>query len=270
MVGTINAATVVGNTNTESADSRNKLAGDMDTFLNLLVTQLKNQDPLSPMDSTEFTNQIVQFAQVEQQINMNENLEAVLVASVKSQQAFAVNYIDNFVEVETDKVMLQDGEAVFTYGLSTEAQKVTVNVKDLDGDIVRTFQGDRSAGLHKLTWDGTDEDGVQLEDGIYFLEVSATEREDAEAELETWTTSLGKVTGVASEDATTFLAIGDLSVDLKNVLGVFSTLPMDDVGGGDDLTGDGDGDGETADTGADADPDTGTGADADDPDTTTT
>jgi len=238
MVGTIDAATVIGDTKTDSSNARNKLAGDMDTFLNMLVTQLKNQDPLSPMDSTEFTNQIVQFSQVEQQIGMNENLEAILVSNVKSQQGFAVSYLDNYVEVETDKVMLQDGKAVFTYGLTTDAKKVTVNVKDLDGDIVRTFAGDPSTGLHKITWDGTDSNGQQLDDGIFFLEVTATESEnsDSDTKLETWTTSLGKVTGVAADGADTFLAIGDLSVDLKNVLGVFNTLPMDDVDGGDDIT----------------------------------
>jgi len=237
MVGTIDAATVIGSTKTEDSDARNKLAGDMDTFLNMLVTQLKNQDPLSPMDSTEFTNQIVQFAQVEQQISMNENLEAILVSNVKSQQGFAVSYLNNYVEVETDKVMLQDSEAVFTYGLTEDAKKVTINVKDLKGDVVRTFTGDPTAGLHKITWDGTDSDGKPLDDGVYFLEVSASERDDSDGSLETWTTSLGKVTGVAADGADTYLAIGDLSVDLGNVLGVFNTLPMDDVDGGDDISG---------------------------------
>ncbi|MQX38084.1 flagellar hook assembly protein FlgD [Roseospira navarrensis] len=236
MVGTIDAATIIGNQKTDSSSARDQLAGDMDTFLNLLTTQLKNQDPLSPMDSTEFTNQLVLFAQVEQQVNMNENLEAMLISSVKSQQAFAVSYLDNYVEVETDKVMLNDGEAVFTYGLSVDAGQVSINVKDPSGKIVRTFEGDPAAGLHKITWDGTDSNGIKLDDGVYVLEVSASESENADGELETWTTSLGKVTGVAAEDANTFLAIGDLSVDLDSVLGVFNTLPLDDVDAGDDIT----------------------------------
>ena len=238
MVDTITASTVLGNTKTETAGSRDKLAKDMDTFLNLLTTQLKEQDPLSPMDSSEFTNQLVLFAQVEQQIDQNENLEALLVSQVRSQQAFATSFLDSYVEVESNKVMLDDGQAVFTYGLSTEAKSVVVNVKSEDGKIVRTFEGDPSAGLHKLTWDGTDNSGLTVDDGVYKLEVSAVEQDDAEEPMETWTTSLGKVTGVASEDATTFLAIGDLSVDMNTVLGVFNDLPMDDVDGGDDLSGD--------------------------------
>ncbi|WP_299437233.1 flagellar hook capping FlgD N-terminal domain-containing protein [uncultured Rhodospira sp.] len=238
MVDTITASTVLGNTKTETAGSRDKLAKDMDTFLTLLTTQLKEQDPLSPMDSSEFTNQLVLFAQVEQQIDQNENLEALLVSQVRSQQAFATSFLDNYVEVESNKVMLDDGQAVFTYGLSADAKSVMVNVKTEDGSIVRTFEGDPSAGLHKLTWDGTDNLGQTVDDGVYKLEVTAVEQDDAEEPMETWTTSLGKVTGVASEDANTFLAIGDLSVDMNTVLGVFNELPMDDVDGGDDLGGD--------------------------------
>jgi flagellar basal-body rod modification protein FlgD len=246
------SAGLIQDEQSKTGKSKQKLADDLDSFLTLLTTQLKAQDPLSPMDSTEFTNQLVQFAQVEQQIYQNENLEALLDSTFKTQQAMAINFLDSFIEVETDKVMLEDGQAVFTYGLSDDAQKVSVHVKDSSGTIVRTFGGDPSAGLHKLTWDGTDADGNPVEDGLYRLEVNATQLDDADNDetLETWTTSLGKVTGVASDDTGTFLAIGDLSVDMNKILGVFNTLPLDDVDSGDDITGggatdEGDGD-ETA------------------------
>jgi len=268
MVDAITNTSIIGDSlGSEASASRNKLAKDMDTFLNLLTAQLKAQDPLSPMDSTEFTNQLVLFAQVEQQIEQNENLQAVLASNVKTQQTMAIEYLGSYVEVETDKVMLQDGQAVFTYGLSTEAHKVTVNVKDEDGDIVRTFTGNPTQGLHKVVWDGTDDDGVAVDDGVYFLEVTASEREDAEEDVETWTTSLGKVTGVASDDDATYLAMTDLSVNIDKVLGVFETLPMDDVEVGDTGgtdTGDGSEGGTDDDTGADD------GTDPGDDDTETT
>ena len=256
MVDSIAAsAGLIQDEQSKTVKSKQKLADDLDSFLTLLTTQLKAQDPLSPMDSTEFTNQLVQFAQVEQQIYQNENLEALLASNVKTQQAMAINFLDSFIEVETDKVMLEDGKAVFTYGLSADAQKVTVSVKNASGSVVRTFGGDPSAGLHKLTWDGTDAYGNKVEDGLYRLEVNAVAADGADTEepLETWTTSLGKVTGVASDDDGTFLAIGDLSVDMNKILGVFNTLPLDDVDSGDDITGgatdegDGDGDGTSED-----------------------
>ncbi|MBB4266812.1 flagellar hook assembly protein FlgD [Roseospira visakhapatnamensis] len=249
MVDPVATSGLVGDATSESGQSRNKLANDLDSFLTLLTTQLKAQDPLSPMDSTEFTNQLVLFAQVEQQINQNENLESLLKSTVKTQQAMAINFLDSYVEVEANKVMLLDSKAVFTYGLSGDAKSVKVLVKDADGAVVRTFEGNPTQGLHKITWDGTDKDGKTVDDGVYVLEVSATARDDAKDELKTWTTSLGKVTGVASDGNATYLAIGDLSVDLDKVLGVFNELPLDDVGGGDDI-GDGDG-GDGTDTAGD-------------------
>jgi flagellar basal-body rod modification protein FlgD len=214
---------------TKTGQARNKLANDLDSFLTLLTTQLKAQDPLSPMDSTEFTNQLVQFAQVEQQIYQNENLEEILASTVKTQQAMAVNFLDSYVEAETDKIMLEDGQAVFTYGLSAAAKDVSVMVRNRSGSMVKVFQGDPSAGLHKVTWDGTDMNGNPVEDGLYMLSVNATERDDAgkDETLETWTTSIGKVTGVASDETATYLALGELSVDMNKVLGVFNALPDD-------------------------------------------
>jgi len=244
MVDAVSASGLIGDPNSQSGQSRNKLANDLDSFMTLLTAQLKAQDPLSPMDSTEFTNQLVLFAQVEQQINQNENLESILHSTVKTQQAMAIQFLDNYVEVQTDRVMLQDGEAVFTYGLSDNAKDVKIIVKDEKENIVRTFDGESYEGLHKITWDGTDADGEAVEDGVYTLQVTATERDDAEEELKTWTTTLGKVTGVATDGDATYLAIGDLSVDVNKVLGVFNELPMDDVSGGD---GDGDGSGDGTD-----------------------
>src|SRR5262245_22045880 len=123
-------------TGLSSADAQNKvntsnakLAKDLDSFLLLLTSQLKNQDPLSPMDSTEFTNQLTQFAQVEQQININQNLTSLLAATTQSIVSNAVNYIGNTVEGQSSQVPLQDGKLKAAYGLEADAQAVTVIVK---------------------------------------------------------------------------------------------------------------------------------------------
>src|SRR6185436_7021719 len=94
-----------------------KLAKDLDSFLLLLTSQLKNQDPLSPMDSTEFTNQLTQFAQVEQQININQNLTSLLAATTQNIVSNAVNYIGNTVEGASDQVPMQGGKFKAAYGL---------------------------------------------------------------------------------------------------------------------------------------------------------
>ena len=86
------------------ATSKNKLAKDLNSFLTLLTSQLKNQDPLSPMDSSEFTNQLVEFAQVEQQIGMNDNLTSLIGLTNQSIVSNAVNYIGTTIEGQSSQV----------------------------------------------------------------------------------------------------------------------------------------------------------------------
>ena len=140
---------------TEGA-SRNKLAKDLDSFLTLLTSQLKNQDPLSPMDSTEFTNQLVQFAQVEQSINSNESLTSLISLSQQSIVTNAVNYIGKTVEANTNKVPLQGGQAKMAYNVSADAQSVGIVIRNEAGSIVYSAAGEKTAGMHALDWDGKD------------------------------------------------------------------------------------------------------------------
>src|ERR1700741_5143854 len=86
-----------------------KLAKDLNSFLLLLTSQLKNQDPLSPMDSTEFTNQLTQFAQVEQQINMNANLASLIGLTQQSIASNTVNYIGKTIEGPSNQAPLENG-----------------------------------------------------------------------------------------------------------------------------------------------------------------
>src|ERR1044071_9903433 len=95
------AVNALANSQEKTANSSNKLAKDLDSFLLLLTSQLKNQDPLSPMDSTEFTNQLTQFAQVEQQINLNASLNNLIGLTQQSIVSNAVNYIGKTIEGES-------------------------------------------------------------------------------------------------------------------------------------------------------------------------
>ena len=108
--------TGVGNVNTTQTSAANNaasaLAGNFEMFLQLLTTQLKNQDPTSPMDPSEFTQQLVQFSQVEQQININKNLEAMMAMLKTSQASSNLNYIGKVVDFESPEVWI----ASFTSG----------------------------------------------------------------------------------------------------------------------------------------------------------
>ncbi|GAB3437832.1 flagellar hook assembly protein FlgD [Insolitispirillum peregrinum] len=209
----------LGNAYTQSTSSgRNKLANDMNTFLTMLTTQLKNQDPLSPMDSNEFTNQLVQFAQVEQQIAQNEKLDSLVTVGKGSQASMAVQYIGMNIEAESSKMPLQDGAGRFAYGLKADAKSVGIMITDSAGKTVYTTSGLTTAGVHDFKWDGKDADGNQLDDGIYNISVTALDKDGAS--IDTWTTVFGTVDGVTAQNGETMLVMGKVGVALSDVLSV--------------------------------------------------
>ncbi|OFX09580.1 MAG: hypothetical protein A2516_09900 [Alphaproteobacteria bacterium RIFOXYD12_FULL_60_8] len=205
----------------KAGSASTKLAKDMDTFLTLLTTQLKYQDPLSPMDSTEFTNQLVQFSSVEQQIAANKNLETLISMQNSNSQAQAVNYLNTKVEAESTQVPVQGGTAEFSYALTGEASEVTVAVTDQSGRVVFSLIGETSAGKHVVQWDGTDPYGAKVADGTYNILVTAMAGQTGES-VNTKTTAVGKVTGVSTADGVTKLSMGDIEVALDKVFAVRS------------------------------------------------
>ena len=149
------------------------LAKNFDTFLTLLTEQLKNQDPLSPLDSTQFVSQLVQFSSVEQQIAQNRNLESLLNQSAASAATSAVGFIGKQADILGTGADLQNGTAQWSYSSDPGAASVTILVKDANGKIVYKTDGEPGPGEHSFIWDGKDNTGVQLPDGHYDLDVSA-------------------------------------------------------------------------------------------------
>lgn len=195
-----------------------KLSSDLNSFLTLLTSQLKNQDPLSPMDSTQFTNQLVQFSQVEQQININSNLSSLLSLTQQNIASNVVNYIGKTIEGPSDQAPLENGALKASYGLSAAAATVTLAVKNADGTIVYSQPGDTGAGVHEFNWDGKDATGIQQPDGTYTIQVTAIG--DDGKSVDTSTTIFGKVTGVTSVAGATTLLIGKIGIPVNSVLGV--------------------------------------------------
>lgn len=198
-----------------SSDSRNKLAKDLNTFLTLLTSQLKHQDPTSPMDSSQFTQQLVQYAQVEQQISQNEKLDKILTANNNTLSAMGVNYIGKYVEAESSSVPLQDGVGRFAYGVASTAKTVGILIKDSTGKVVRGIDGDPSAGVHEYRWDGKDDGGKQLPDGAYSLSVTAI---GDNGTIETYTTAFGRVTGVTNKNGEVNLIMDKLAAPMSKIL----------------------------------------------------
>lgn len=160
-------------TNTSDTD-RNMLSENYDTFLVLLTAQLQNQDPLSPMDSSEFTQQLVQYSQVEQQIRTNDQLSTLVDQYRAASTGAAISYLGKDAIIEADETYLANGSANWAYQLPENASSLTINVVDSNGRTVyTTATSPRGAGEHLFAWDGVKTDGSTAPDGVYTLEVVA-------------------------------------------------------------------------------------------------
>jgi flagellar basal-body rod modification protein FlgD len=219
----------------------------MNTFLTLLTTQLKYQDPLDPMDTAEFTNQLVQYSSVEQAIQTNQKLDSLLSMNIANLGAQAVSYIGKVAQVLGNVMPLEGGKAKATYTLDKNVVSTTIVVKDMNGNIVYSEQGKVTSGTHEFTWDGKDSNGNQLEDGAYKIEVS-TKVASGETAASVVTTVFGRVTGVASDSSGVYVGLGDaVTAGLGDIL----TVRNDDYFNSDDNTtegGDEAGDGDDENT----------------------
>ncbi len=266
MSGAIIGSTAYGTgSTTDSQQASSQLSADFDTFLLLLTAQLQNQDPLEPTDSTEFTNQLVQYANVEQAIQTNSNLESMIGLNVSNLATNAVSYIGKEVQVDTAAFPLQDGYGKFSYTLPEDGTMATAIIYDAAGDIVHSFSVDSMAGKHILDWDGKTSSGEQLPDGIYRFDVSAMDQAgEMMASENIYITTYGKVTSVASDGVDIAVGMGDVVVTLDRLLSIHETTdyvpPSVDDGSGDDSGGT---DGGT-DTGGSTEGEGGSGGDSTD------
>lgn len=202
------------------ADASKTLSADMNTFLTLLTTQLKYQDPLDPTDTAEFTNQLVQYSNVEQSIQTNEKLDSLISLNNNNLGAQAVSYIGKVAQVLGDVMPLDGGKAQATYTLDKDVSSCTIMVKDASGHIVYTETGNKISGTHNFKWDGKDKDGNQLQDGAYQIIVS-TSVPEGETAANVVTTILGKVTGVASDSNGVYVGLGEsVTANLSDILTV--------------------------------------------------
>lgn len=158
---------------TRSSAALSQLTGNLDSFLSLLTTQLRNQDPLNPLDTEKFTSQLVEFASVEQSIQTNKHLETLIGLQTAADREGALALLDRTIAVSSDKAASSGAGANWTYTLPNGAAAVALVIVDAKGRPVAQFAGDPASGAHTLRWDGKQADGAIAPDGVYQLLVQA-------------------------------------------------------------------------------------------------
>ncbi|HEY8964152.1 MAG TPA: flagellar hook assembly protein FlgD [Alphaproteobacteria bacterium] len=224
----------------KSNASATKVAEGYNQFLQLLTTQLQHQDPLDPMDSTEFTNQLVQFSQVEQSIIGNQKMDALLAMQNGSLLSASLQYIGKDVYFKGDSVYLNENKDPIRIGYTISDLPVgdaKLRIVDGNGVTVRTFSLDKNVTTSHVVWDGKDdegnaligEDGQPITDGVFQVKIDAL---DANNEaLEAYTGVPAHVVGVETVNGTVMLSLdGDRQIAATDVLSVSAPENPTDTG----------------------------------------
>lgn len=164
-------STTSGVTTTSGTDSAT-LASNFTTFLTLLTTQLKNQNPLEPLDTNQFTSQLVQFAGVEQQMKMNSQLESLITIEKTAQSTAAMAYLGSTATVDGATAKLADGSATWTFN-SPKTSTAQINIKDTAGNVAYSGSFTVNAGQQNFQWDGRGTNGTKWPDGNYTMTITA-------------------------------------------------------------------------------------------------
>jgi len=183
-------------TNTSSASSSTSAAASQDKFLNLLVAQLQNQDPLNPMDNAQVTSQLAQINTVQGIETLNSTLQTLLGSYSTSQSMQAASLVGHYVLTDGNSMSLADSTAIGGFELAAPADKVTVTISDASGQVVHTATlSNLDTGTHNFQWDGLTDAGLASAAGNYTFDVKATNQSQ---KITATPLSLSRVDGVTN------------------------------------------------------------------------
>ncbi|SEM80085.1 flagellar basal-body rod modification protein FlgD [Methylobacterium sp. UNC300MFChir4.1] len=214
-ISSLTRTTNTTGSSTSSSGNATEIASNFTQFLTLLTTQLKNQNPLDPMDTNQFTQQLVQFAGVEQQLKTNDRLDSILSASQSASSASATSYIGKTVSADGSASQLSGGSASWTLNPARAASKAVITVLDSKSNVVATQTTALNAGSQTYTWNGKTSAGLTAPDGNYSIKVAATDATGSSVSVDTSLT--GTVDEVDLSGTSPVLVIGSQRVPLSSV-----------------------------------------------------
>jgi flagellar basal-body rod modification protein FlgD len=217
--------TGLGQTQDTTSTKKTEALQGEETFLKMFMAQMKYQDPLSPMDSSQFTAQLAQFSSLEQLFTVNQNLESIKASQGQAGQFDALLFIGKEITADGSSLSLDAGETASGAFQVAGSGECTVMVLDAQGNLIRQIPlGYMEGGEHHFEWDGLDESGNQRAPGIYGFKVLARGDQGQSLSVETMIT--GQVDKVALEGASPVLYVGGIPVALSQVKGISSPGPV--------------------------------------------
>jgi len=220
-INTNYGGTSIADTQTSSQTSSEEVG--IDQFLTLFIAQIKNQDPLSPLDSAEFTAQLAQFTSVEQLYGMNSSLSDIKeTLNDQGGQQDLIGLIGKTIKADENTISVENGQVLSGFFNLEESAETTVTVYDSNGlEIRRLYLGWKDEGEHNIDWDGRDESGEVVPDGAYTFEVTPRDENGYYVAASTYIS--GEVTGVTYQYDTPYLTIGDRLINRDNIIEVTKT-----------------------------------------------
>ena len=213
------AATGASTAQAAASSAGPALAGNFNDFLKLLTTQLQHQDPTSPLDPNQFTQELVQFASVEQQINTNTSLSAMISLQQTQQAASALQFLGATVAVSGKTAELANGAANWSYSV-TQPSTATINITNASGQVVYSTSQSVQPGAQTFSWNGVDKNGTAWPSGPYTISVSAVGANNQSVPVTTGVQ--GVVTGVDISKSPPTLTVAGQSYALNQVTQVLS------------------------------------------------
>ncbi|MEO1656219.1 MAG: flagellar hook capping FlgD N-terminal domain-containing protein [Pseudomonadota bacterium] len=175
------------------------LSEDLDTFLNLLVAQLENQDPLEPLDANEFVDQLTQFSELEQGVEQTDALNEIAATLAADERQTDISYLGKIVEAESEDIFLGEGGATFGYNIDAPTNNAEIRIFTDSGQLVTSYKVDGNVGDFTTTWDGLDSNGNEVAPGIYRAQVVAISEQTDQERLAGQTFSIGLIEEVRFE-----------------------------------------------------------------------
>jgi flagellar basal-body rod modification protein FlgD len=193
-----------------------QLGANFNQFLQLLLTQVQNQDPTDPTNTDEFTTELVQFTGVQEQVNANTSLSQLIGLQQSSQVLQGASLVGQQAAVSASEISLQNGSGEITFN-GTAGEQVAISIVDSSGNDIYDATVTASAGANNFSWNGTDNNGNSVPDGAYAIGVETASTSGTATAVPF--SVIGTITGVSTSGTTTMLDLGALSVGLSALQG---------------------------------------------------